>query len=84
MVIIVILTASVSVFTMSTNEKSGYVMGNTDIPKMMPYKTRDTPGHLLVKRSPFKKILTVPLLKKGLLVSKLGLVLAKKGLLIGK
>ena len=84
MVIIVILTASASVSTTSTNEKSGYIMGNTDFPELTSYKTSDTPGdHFLVKRSPLKKILTIPLVKKGLLVSKLGLVLAKKGLLIG-
>ena len=80
------------VSTLSTVNKNGHVIGNADVLKLMPYKSRETPRHFLAKRSPLKKFFTIPLVKKGLLLTKTGLskgltswnpLVAKKGLLIG-
>ena len=88
----VVAVLAISVSSLSTVNKNGHVIGNADILKLMPYKTRETPRHFLAKRSPLKKFFKIPLVKKGLLLTKTGLskgltswnpLVAKKGLLIG-
>ena len=76
--VLLLITAvmALSVSTLSMMEKSGHV--NTDI---MELKTRKMPGHILAKRSPIKKLFTIPLTKAGLLVTKKGLLLTKLGLI---
>ena len=59
-------------------EKSGHV--NTNI---LESKKSEMPGHVLAKRSPIKKLFTIPIAKAGLLVSKKGLLLTKVGLTAG-
>ena len=71
--LLIMAVMALSVSTLSMMEKSGHVN--------MELKTRKMPGHILAKRSPIKKLFTIPLTKAGLLVTKKGLLLTKLGLI---
>ena len=84
LVLFMVAVLAFSVSTMSTMKRNGHGhgIGNTDVLKLMPNgnKTRETtPRHFLAKRSPLKKLFKIPLIKKGLLVTKKGLLAALIG-----